>query len=71
MEKEFYTVFREFADSWALLAMVAFFVAAVIWVFRPGSSRAYKDTADIPFRHDEKPAGDRDDPGAHVKEARQ
>jgi cytochrome c oxidase cbb3-type subunit 4 len=43
----------------------------VFWVFRPGSSRTYKDTADIPFRHDEKPAGDRDDPGAHVKEARQ
>lgn len=71
MEKEIYTLLREFADSWVLLAMFAFFVLVVVWAFRPGSSRTYRDDADIPFRHEDKPAGDRETPGAHVKEARQ
>jgi cytochrome c oxidase cbb3-type subunit 4 len=66
-----YHLLREFADSWVLLAMVVFFVLVVVWAFRPGSSRTYKDIADIPFRHEDKPAGDRENPGAHVKEARQ
>lgn len=66
-----YTIFREIADSWVLLAMVVFFVIVVLWVFRPGSKKTYEDTADIPFRHEDKPAGDREDPGAHSKETRQ
>jgi cytochrome c oxidase cbb3-type subunit IV len=60
-----YTVFRAFADSWVLLAMFLFFIGVVVWAFRPGSSRIYKDTANIPFRHEDKPAGDGDTPGAH------
>ncbi|MDX2484406.1 MAG: cbb3-type cytochrome c oxidase subunit 3 [Pseudodonghicola sp.] len=55
---EFYTLLREFADSWMLLALFAFFVGVVVWVFRPGSSKTYRDTADIPFRHVDKPATD-------------
>lgn len=54
MEK--YSFLREFADSWMLLALFLFFIGVVIWVFRPGSRKTYKDTADIPFRHDDKPA---------------
>jgi cytochrome c oxidase cbb3-type subunit 4 len=58
-----------------LLAMFLFFLGVVAWVFRPGSRETYKDTADIPFRHEDKPAGDGDMtkmvPGAHLKEARQ
>ena len=48
---EEYTLLRQFADSWMLLLLFAFFVGIVIWVFRPGASKEYKDTANIPFRH--------------------
>ena len=50
-----YSLFREIADSWVLLAMFVFFAGAVIWAFRPGSRRLHEDTADIPFRHEDKP----------------
>ncbi|SDX49770.1 cytochrome c oxidase cbb3-type subunit 4 [Ruegeria halocynthiae] len=53
---EEYTLLRQFADSWMLLLLFAFFVGIVIWVFRPGASKEYKDTASIPFRHQDKPA---------------
>ncbi len=66
-----YSIFRQIADSWVLLAMFAFFVATVIWAFRPGSSKMYADVADIPFRHEFQPAGDGDNtPALHPKEAR-
>ncbi|AMY71962.1 CcoQ/FixQ family Cbb3-type cytochrome c oxidase assembly chaperone [Frigidibacter mobilis] len=51
-----YHILREFADSWALLALTLFFVGVVIWAFRPGSSKIYKDTANIPFRNEDRPA---------------
>lgn len=53
---ETYTLLRAFADSWMLLLLFAVFIAMLIWVFRPGSRAVHKDTADIPFRHDDKPA---------------
>ncbi|MFC4668800.1 cbb3-type cytochrome c oxidase subunit 3 [Seohaeicola nanhaiensis] len=53
---ELYSLLREFADSWMLLALFAFFIGVIVWVFRPGSTRTYADTADIPFRHDDRPA---------------
>ncbi len=53
-----YSFLRELADSWILIAMFGFFAAAVLWAFRPGSRAVHKDTADIPFRHEDKPAGD-------------
>lgn len=53
---EIYTILRQFADSWVLLALFTFFIGVIIWVFRPGSGATYKDTADIPFRHEDKPA---------------
>ncbi|UUV05556.1 MULTISPECIES: cbb3-type cytochrome c oxidase subunit 3 [Ruegeria] len=53
---EEYTILRQFADSWMLLLLFAFFVGIVIWVFRPGAKQEYKDTANIPFRHQDKPA---------------
>lgn len=31
---------RHFADSWGLVALVAFFLLAIGWAFRPGSKRA-------------------------------
>ncbi|MCA0044412.1 cbb3-type cytochrome oxidase subunit 3 [Celeribacter litoreus] len=51
-----YHILREFADSWVLLAMFVFFVGVVIWAFRPGSRSEHRDTADIVFRHEDKPA---------------
>ena len=55
---ETYTFLRQFADSWMLLMLFAFFIGVVLWVLRPGSSKAHRDTANIPFRHDDKPAAD-------------
>lgn len=51
-----YSVLREIADSWVLLALFAFFIGAVLWAFRPGSRDVHNDTANIPFRHDDRPA---------------
>lgn len=51
-----YHIFREIADSWVLLAMFLFFVAAIVWAFRPGSRAKHQDVANIPFRHEDKPA---------------
>ena len=66
---ELYTLLRQFADSWMLLLLFTFFVGIVIWVFRPGASKEYKDTANIPFRHVDAPASQQNKP-ATSKEAR-
>ncbi len=63
---ETYSLLRQFADSWMLLVLFAFFVGIVIWVFRPGASKIYENPANIPFRHEDKPAPKRD---ADAKEA--
>lgn len=55
-----YGIMRAFADSWFLVAMFAFFLGAALFVFRPGANKVHKDIANIPFRHEDKPAGDRD-----------
>ena len=52
---EQYTLLREFADSWALLALVAAFIAIIIYTFRRSSRKLHKDCADIPFRHESGP----------------
>jgi len=52
---DIYTFLREFADSWMLLFLFVFFVGVVAWAFRPGSTKVYEDTANIPFRHVEAP----------------
>ncbi|MDK3073970.1 cbb3-type cytochrome c oxidase subunit 3 [Sedimentitalea sp. JM2-8] len=53
---EEYTFLRQFADSWMLLLLFAVFVGVVFWVFRPGSSKTHTDSANIPFRNEDKPA---------------
>ena len=53
---ETYSFLRAFADSWMLLVLFLFFVAVILWVFRPGSNKTHRDTADIPFRNEDKPA---------------
>ncbi|GIX13942.1 MAG: cytochrome oxidase [Paracoccaceae bacterium] len=54
---ETYSFLRELADSWFLALMVIFFVGVVLWTFRPGSRRIHDDSARIPFRHEDRPAG--------------
>ena len=54
-----YKFLRQLADSWVLLALFAFFVGAVIFVFRPGSRKLQEDAANLPFRHEDAPASDR------------
>ncbi|MEJ6401271.1 cbb3-type cytochrome c oxidase subunit 3 [Yoonia sp. 2307UL14-13] len=50
-----YSLLREIADSWVLLALFLFFIGTILWAFRPGSGKVHKDIADIPFRNEEKP----------------
>ncbi|MBY6067676.1 cbb3-type cytochrome c oxidase subunit 3 [Leisingera aquaemixtae] len=66
---ELYTLLRQFADSWMLLFLFTFFIGVIVWAFRPGSTKAYQDTANIPFRHDDAPAPSQGQPAAN-KEAR-
>lgn len=49
---ETYSFLRQLADSWILLAMFAFFVGAILWAFRPGSTKTYQSVAEIPLRDD-------------------
>jgi cytochrome c oxidase cbb3-type subunit 4 len=53
MEK--YSILREFADSWVLLALSLFFVGVMVWAFRPGSRAIHDDAANVVFRNDTKP----------------
>jgi cytochrome c oxidase cbb3-type subunit 4 len=55
-----YSIMRQFADSWGLVALFAMFVGVVVWAFRPGSRDIHKDTAAIPFRYEDRPATARD-----------
>lgn len=55
---DLYSLLREFADSWVLLALFLVFVGVVVWAFRPGSRRLHEDISNIPFRHEDKPAQD-------------
>jgi cytochrome c oxidase cbb3-type subunit 4 len=49
---ETYTAMREFADSWALLAMTLFFIGVVVFAFRPGSRKQADQAARIPLKDD-------------------
>ena len=66
--QDVYSFLRAVADSWVMLAIFAFFLGVVIWAFRPGSTKIYADTVNIPFRHEDKPAGEGDIPAATLKE---
>jgi len=47
-----YSLLREIADSWVLLAMFIFFASVAIWVFLPSQKQATQDARMIPFRND-------------------
>ncbi len=48
-----YSLLRQIADSWVLLAMFAFFIGTAVWAFWPSQSKARRDASMIPFRYDE------------------
>lgn len=54
---DLYSLLREFADSWALLALLLVFLGVVAWAFRPGSRQAHDEAAGVPFRNETRPAG--------------
>ena len=47
-----YSLLRQIADSWVLLAMFIFFLSVVVWAFLPSQRQARSDAAQIPFRND-------------------
>ncbi|MGE0664944.1 MAG: cbb3-type cytochrome oxidase subunit 3 [Sphingomonadales bacterium] len=47
-----YQQFRHFADSWGLVYLLAVFVLAVAFAFRPGSKQHYDRAARIPLDED-------------------
>ena len=47
-----YSILREFADSWFLIGMFAFFLGACIFAFWPSLRSAREDAANIPLRDD-------------------
>lgn len=53
---ETYSLLREFADSWALLALTLIFVGVGVWAWRPGSRPVHDEAANSIFRNDTKPA---------------
>ena len=55
-----YSLLREIADSWVLLMMFTFFIGTILWAFRPGSKATHRDTSNIPFRNEDRPAGSSD-----------
>ncbi|MCA3444061.1 MAG: cbb3-type cytochrome c oxidase subunit 3 [Rhodobacter sp.] len=55
---ETYTLLRQFADSWMLLALTVVFVLVIFWAWRPGSRAMHDDAAQSIFRHDASPARD-------------
>lgn len=68
MEETTYAIVREFAASWGLVGLFVFFVGAVLFALRPGSREEHRDSANIPFRNEDKPASD--EASADLKEAR-
>lgn len=54
-----YSVLALIAAKWMTLYFFVVFVAVVLWVFRPGSTKFYESARTIPLRHEDKPAPDR------------
>ncbi|MEM9843450.1 MAG: cbb3-type cytochrome c oxidase subunit 3 [Pseudomonadota bacterium] len=47
-----YTILREFAGSWMLIAMMMFYITACLWAISPRRRDANADAAQIPFRNE-------------------
>jgi cytochrome c oxidase cbb3-type subunit 4 len=55
---ETYSLLRQFADSWMLLALFLFFVGVIVWVYRPSRRRAHEEASMVIFRNERAPARD-------------
>ena len=55
---DLYTMLRQIAGSWFLLAMFGFFVGVVVYTALSGNRRSHADAAAIPFRHEDTPAAE-------------
>ena len=53
-----YTIMQIIARSWGAIFMFAVFLGVIAFTLRPGSRGLHRDIADIPFRHDDRPAPD-------------
>lgn len=53
---DIYSLMRQFADSWALLALFVTFLGVILFVFRPGARAAQEDAAKSIFRNERRPA---------------
>ncbi|SER53979.1 cytochrome c oxidase cbb3-type subunit 4 [Tranquillimonas rosea] len=51
-----YSILREIADSWVLLAMTTFFLGCCFWAFRPGSRPVHDEAAALAVKDDTAPA---------------
>jgi len=49
-----YDALRQFADSWGLLVLFGIFLAIIVFVFRPGSSKLYRRMSRLPLEDDKK-----------------
>ncbi len=47
-----YETLRHFADSYALIMMVVFYLALVAWPFRPGARKHNQSAANSIFKDD-------------------
>lgn len=56
-----YEFLRGLSGSLGTIFLVVSFLGFILYALRPGSKRVHADSADIPFRHDDRPA--RDDAG--------
>lgn len=55
-----YTIMRVFAGSWGMMFLLLSFLGVILFTLRPGSRKVHRDTANIPFRYDDRPASDED-----------
>ncbi len=60
-----YSFLRQIADSWALLVLFLIFIGVILFAWRPGSREIHRDAAQVPFRHEDRPA-----PATHDTETR-
>lgn len=52
-----YSLLREIADSWVLLALFLFFIGVAVWAFLPSQNKNREDARQIPFRNDKATSG--------------
>ncbi|SDZ57698.1 cytochrome c oxidase cbb3-type subunit 4 [Jannaschia faecimaris] len=52
---DLYSLLREIADSWGLLALFTFFVGAAVYIFRPGASALHDEAAQLAFNDHQAP----------------